>query len=165
MKSSKPALYTSLSPALLHLYDVSSSIVVIIDVLRATSTIATVLANGAKHIIPVDSVLLDDIRLENEVRFRYQDYEVLGFLFAHKFDRFTVVAAATDIYGFKKVKNLKEILLSVFVISLFLISRSPPSAFDPDCYRRSCSPHLQDLRPVSACGLHKSIRSRKSKTG
>src|SRR6188768_4553227 len=56
MKGGKPALYTSLSPALLHLYDVSSSIVVIIDVLRATSTIATVLYNGAKHIIPVDSV-------------------------------------------------------------------------------------------------------------
>lgn len=52
----KPSLYTSLSPALLHLYDVSSSIVVIIDVLRATSTIATALYNGAKHIIPVDSV-------------------------------------------------------------------------------------------------------------
>lgn len=56
MKSKKPALYTSLSPALLQLYDVSSSIVVIIDVLRATSTIATVLYNGAKNIIPVDSV-------------------------------------------------------------------------------------------------------------
>ena len=79
-------------------------------------------SSDAENIIPVDSILLDDIRLENEVRFRYQDYEVLGFLFAHKFDRFTVVAAATDIYGFKKVKNLKEILLSVFVISLFLIS-------------------------------------------
>ena len=79
-------------------------------------------SSDAGNIIPVDSVLLDDIRLENEVRFRYQDYEVLGFLFAHKFDRFTVVAAATDIFGFKKVKNLKEILLSVFVISLFLIS-------------------------------------------
>jgi len=52
----KPELYTCLSPALLHLYDVSSSIVVIIDVLRATSTIATALHNGAKHIIPVDSV-------------------------------------------------------------------------------------------------------------
>jgi 2-phosphosulfolactate phosphatase len=56
MKSVKPDLYTSLSPALLHLYNVSRSIVVIIDVLRATSTIATVLYNGAKHIIPVDSV-------------------------------------------------------------------------------------------------------------
>lgn len=54
MKS--PTLYTCLSPALLNLYDVSSSIVVIIDVLRATSTIAAALHNGAKSIIPVDTV-------------------------------------------------------------------------------------------------------------
>lgn len=62
----KPFLYTALSPALLHLYDVSSSIVVIIDVLRATSTIATVLHNGAKHIIPVDSVA-ECIRLGKQI--------------------------------------------------------------------------------------------------
>jgi 2-phosphosulfolactate phosphatase len=54
--SNKPTLHTSLSPALLHLYDVSSSIVVIIDVLRATSTIVTALYNGARCVIPVDSV-------------------------------------------------------------------------------------------------------------
>ncbi len=54
--SSKPSLHTSLSPALVHLYDVNNSIVVIIDVLRATSTIATALYNGAKCVIPVDSV-------------------------------------------------------------------------------------------------------------
>lgn len=53
---SKPTLYTSLSPSLLHLYDVKNTIVVVIDVLRATSTIATALRNGAKEIIPVDSV-------------------------------------------------------------------------------------------------------------
>ncbi|MBS1919779.1 MAG: 2-phosphosulfolactate phosphatase [Bacteroidetes bacterium] len=52
----KPILFTSLSPALLHLYDLNNSIVVIIDVLRATSTIATALHNGAKSVIPVDSV-------------------------------------------------------------------------------------------------------------
>ena len=56
MNNNKPTLYTSLSPALLHLYDVNNSIVVIIDVLRATSTIAAALYNGAKCIIPVDSV-------------------------------------------------------------------------------------------------------------
>ncbi len=54
--NNKPTLYTSLSPVLLNLYDVSNSIVVIIDVLRATSTIATALYNGARAIIPVDSV-------------------------------------------------------------------------------------------------------------
>ena len=56
MDKNKPDLYTCLSPALLHLYDVRSSIVVIIDILRATSTIVTALQNGARGIIPVDSV-------------------------------------------------------------------------------------------------------------
>lgn len=54
--STKPTLSTSLSPALLHLYDISSSIVVIIDVFRATSTIASALYNGARSVIPVDSI-------------------------------------------------------------------------------------------------------------
>lgn len=66
METGKPSLHTSLSPALLHLYDVSSSIVVIIDVLRATSTIATALHNGAKCIIPVDSVA-DCIRIGKQI--------------------------------------------------------------------------------------------------
>ncbi|RYF87253.1 MAG: 2-phosphosulfolactate phosphatase [Chitinophagaceae bacterium] len=52
----RPTLYTCFSPALLHLYDLNNTVVVIIDVLRATSTIATALFNGAKAVIPVDSV-------------------------------------------------------------------------------------------------------------
>ncbi|HQY12637.1 MAG TPA: 2-phosphosulfolactate phosphatase [Ferruginibacter sp.] len=56
MQTNKPELFTCFSPSLLNLYDVDKSIVVIIDVLRATSTIATALFNGAKSIIPVDSV-------------------------------------------------------------------------------------------------------------
>ena len=56
MAISKPLLHTCLSPALLNLYDVSNAVVVIIDVFRATSTIATALYNGAKCVIPVDSV-------------------------------------------------------------------------------------------------------------
>ena len=52
----KPTLYTCLSPALLHLYNVRDCIVVVIDILRATSTIATALYNGAREVIPVDSV-------------------------------------------------------------------------------------------------------------
>lgn len=52
----KPELHTAVSPALLHLYDLNNSVVVIIDVFRATSTIAAVLYNGARCVIPVDSV-------------------------------------------------------------------------------------------------------------
>jgi 2-phosphosulfolactate phosphatase len=53
---SKPFLHTVLSPKLLDIYDVENSIVVIIDVFRATSTIATAMYNGAEKIIPVDNV-------------------------------------------------------------------------------------------------------------
>lgn len=56
IQENKPPLYVCSSPALLHLYDVSSSIVVIIDVLRATSTICTALFHGARQVIPVASV-------------------------------------------------------------------------------------------------------------
>ena len=56
MTEKKPTLYTVLSPALLHLYPVENAVVVIIDVLRATSTIATALYNGAECVIPVDNI-------------------------------------------------------------------------------------------------------------
>ncbi len=56
MEKNKPTLHTCFSPALLNLYDLSNAVVVIIDVFRATSTIASALHNGAKCIIPVDSV-------------------------------------------------------------------------------------------------------------
>ena len=56
MDQQKPTLFTCLSPSLLHLYDVKDAIVVIIDVFRATSTIAAALYNGATKVIPVETV-------------------------------------------------------------------------------------------------------------
>jgi 2-phosphosulfolactate phosphatase len=53
---SKPILEVCLSPALLHLFDTKDSVVVIIDVFRATSTIAAALDNGAAYVLPVASV-------------------------------------------------------------------------------------------------------------
>src|SRR5919112_5234633 len=52
----KPFLFTSLTPALLHLSDLKDAIIVIIDVFRATTTIATALYNGAARVIPVAEV-------------------------------------------------------------------------------------------------------------
>ncbi len=54
--SGKPRLEVCLSPALLHLYDTVGTVVVIIDIFRATSTITAALHNGAKSVIPVASV-------------------------------------------------------------------------------------------------------------
>lgn len=56
MEVTKKNLFTCLSPALINVYDISNSIVVIIDVLRATSTITTALYNGAASVIPVATV-------------------------------------------------------------------------------------------------------------
>ena len=56
MQTNKPTIHTCFSPALLHLYDLSNAVVVIIDVFRATSTIAAALHNGAKCVISVDEV-------------------------------------------------------------------------------------------------------------
>ncbi len=61
-----PSIITCFSPALLHLEEVNKRTVVIIDVLRATSTIATALFNGAKAIIPVDNVA-DCIRIGKQI--------------------------------------------------------------------------------------------------
>jgi len=52
----KPLLEVCLSPALLHLYDLENTIVVVIDIFRATSTICAALDNGAKAVIPIASV-------------------------------------------------------------------------------------------------------------
>src|SRR5690606_23687430 len=54
--SEKPLLEVCLSPALLHLFDTRNTIVVIIDVFRATSTIAAALHNGAQKVIPIATV-------------------------------------------------------------------------------------------------------------
>lgn len=51
-----PRLEVCLSPALLHLFDTKGSVVVIIDVFRATSTIAAALYNKAESVIPVATV-------------------------------------------------------------------------------------------------------------
>ena len=51
-----PVLHTVLSPKLLDLYNLENSIVVIIDIFRATSTIASALYNGAERVIPVAGV-------------------------------------------------------------------------------------------------------------
>lgn len=52
----KRKLEVCLTPALLHLHDISNSIVVVIDIFRATSSICYGIDNGADSIIPVATV-------------------------------------------------------------------------------------------------------------
>ena len=52
----KRSIDVCFSPALFHLYDVNDSIVVVIDVLRATSSMCVAFHHGAKSIVPVSTV-------------------------------------------------------------------------------------------------------------
>jgi 2-phosphosulfolactate phosphatase len=52
----KPTIEVCLTPALFHQYDISQSIVVVIDVLRATSSICVAFQHGARSIVPVSTV-------------------------------------------------------------------------------------------------------------
>ncbi len=45
-----------LSPDLIHLYDVTDKVVVVVDILRATSCMTTGLANGVKSITPFENL-------------------------------------------------------------------------------------------------------------
>jgi len=52
----KRNLEVCLTPALLHLHDFTNSIVVVIDIFRATSSICYGIENGAESIIPVATI-------------------------------------------------------------------------------------------------------------
>jgi signal transduction histidine kinase len=65
--------------------------------------------------------LLDEIRLKEQVRLRQDEYELLGFLFTGKYDRFAVIIGAVDIFGWRKMENLRNILMIVISISLILL--------------------------------------------
>lgn len=53
---SLPRLEVCFTPALLHLYNTKDAVAVVIDVFRATSTIAAALDNGAAAVLPVAGV-------------------------------------------------------------------------------------------------------------
>lgn len=72
--------------------------------------------------IKINSNLLDQIRLEDQIRFTQGEFEVLGFLYSDKYDRFVVVTGAVDIYGLKKLQNLRLILVIVCCASIFVVS-------------------------------------------
>jgi len=54
--SKKPTVEVCLTPALFDHYDYKNSIVVVIDILRATSSICVAFQNGANSLVPVSTV-------------------------------------------------------------------------------------------------------------
>lgn len=72
--------------------------------------------------IQIDLQLADKTRIKEEVRYREDGFEILGYLTLDRLNNsYLVFAAARDTYGFKKLKNLLTILVMVFIINTILI--------------------------------------------
>ncbi|MEZ5014352.1 MAG: HAMP domain-containing sensor histidine kinase [Chitinophagales bacterium] len=65
--------------------------------------------------------LLDEVRLDRQITLQQGEYEMIGFLFTSKYDRFVVMAGATDIYGIKRLHFLRTILFIAFGISMIIL--------------------------------------------
>ena len=72
-------------------------------------------------LLEMEQAHLDQARLYQEVGWEQDHLEVLGILFADQFDRFVVIIGASDVYGFRKLGNLRNILFIVFGISMVLL--------------------------------------------
>ncbi len=77
-------------------------------------------STDTRNVIIYDDDLLTRIRTSGEVRTRSGRYELMGILFPEEYNRFVVLSAARDIYGFDKMKNLRMILLLINGIFLIL---------------------------------------------
>lgn len=72
--------------------------------------------------IDIDPVLIAQIKTEKEIGYTDHGFEVLGFLDHEQDSELTVVAMAEDVYGNDALRNLRNILISAFFISIILFS-------------------------------------------
>jgi len=70
--------------------------------------------------IVIRNDVLEQVRLGNMVRYRQDNYKVLGTLYFNAYDRFVIITAATDTDGTLQLGKLKHILTVVFLVSLIL---------------------------------------------
>lgn len=69
----------------------------------------------------IPATRIQQVRLQEEIRFRQNSYEIFGQFYTGQFDRIVVFAAATDIFGLNKLKRLRIIMLVVFIFSLVVV--------------------------------------------
>jgi len=76
-----------------------------------------------EHFIKITPQILNEIRLKGEKRFISGSFEILGFLYKdnEKKERLTIIAGATDIFGYRRHRNTGTILIIVFATSILLV--------------------------------------------
>lgn len=72
--------------------------------------------------ISLDTSFLKKIKKEKEVWVTEHMFEVVGFQLEEHGEKFTVIGAASDVFGTDALNNLRSILIIIFLISLVLVS-------------------------------------------
>jgi signal transduction histidine kinase len=65
--------------------------------------------------------LIDEIKKKHIVRFYQKDWQVVGLLFPVEGKNYIIMAAAYDQYGYKKLQNLRNTILVIFICSIIFI--------------------------------------------
>jgi signal transduction histidine kinase len=71
--------------------------------------------------ILIDSALIQNIR-KKEISYTEHDFVVTGFTMKQPTGTFTIIAAASDVYGINALQNLQKILLITFCVSVVMVS-------------------------------------------
>ena len=69
----------------------------------------------------IDVARVKEVRLKREVRFQMDDLEILGTIFATPEGRIVVFAGAEDQYSAENAKDLKNILIALFLLFVFIV--------------------------------------------
>lgn len=80
-----------------------------------------ILTSGLMNDFEISSSVIQLIRKEKELSFKKPPYEAYGLYYQGKKANVVVVCAAVDIFGIQKLKKLRIILLSVFLINLLIV--------------------------------------------
>ncbi|MBD1393175.1 HAMP domain-containing sensor histidine kinase [Mucilaginibacter glaciei] len=73
-----------------------------------------------KKAIDLPDQFYDKILTQRKARYTEQNHFYAGSLFKIKGQKYIVIVAATDPYGFKELEELKKVLLIIFVVSIIL---------------------------------------------
>ncbi len=74
-----------------------------------------------KNEVEIRNDVIERVRLIERVRYRQGLYEVVGVLYTSEYNRYAVIAAATDTEGFSHLNKLRLIMAIVFLVSLIFI--------------------------------------------
>jgi len=77
--------------------------------------------SGETIIANPDTYILDKIRLKGEIYYQVAKNDVVGFLFVDRYERLVVWVTAQDIYGYRKLSNLRNVLISVFFSCIIIV--------------------------------------------